>query len=168
MSEQMPTINPDEIAGQQFDAESAQAAQQVVNDGNPEYLEHHPNAVTDKVKAEEMAHASKFYEEQVVENANEALRYAEAVDAPGAGHDDLHNDLPHEEYRDMFIHRAQEARNKADQKAQQTADTYDATFGKNQTASEQAIALKSGKSIPAVQDQIRKDKEPKRGFGSAL
>lgn len=168
MSEQ-PT-NPDEqAAAEQFDADAAMAAQRVVDgqvhDGNPEYPEQHPNAVTDKAKAEEMAYASKAAEEAVVKNGNQALETAPYVnitdqehainvakrskgDNPqsspagtlnlGTGGTPRELRQKYRDIRDTYIQKAEDARNLAEQQALDAGDTYD-----------RVQALKNGK-IPEV------------------
>lgn len=102
--------NPDEIQTAQFDSEAAQAAERVVNDGNPEFAKQHPNAVADKAKAERMAYATKRDEEEVAEEGEIALVYLS---------EDMRGDS------DRHMQKAQEARQRADEKADNMAGTYD-------------------------------------------
>lgn len=67
--------NPDLQASQRLDEEAASAARQVVDgqthDGNPEYPEHHPNAIQDRDEAEYVATATKDGEEKILAKAKE-------------------------------------------------------------------------------------------------
>jgi hypothetical protein len=53
---------------------------------NPEYTQHHPNAITDRDKAEFMARASKQQEELIVDRSKVAeMRLDEYADKAGRG-----------------------------------------------------------------------------------
>ncbi len=166
---------PQDPNGEQFDAEAAQAAQRVVeqqHDGNPDYIEHHPDAIQDKDKAFYVAHASKAAEEQVVSSSNkalDALTLAQASDLElsdniGINLRALHDGQPiprtpagveiglglefertRPAYKDLArkeLAKAQEARTLADKQASSASDMYDNTQN-----------LKSGK--PALEEPKR-------------
>lgn len=84
--EQAPTPPQDEL-----EAQASDAARRVVDGDdavdNDEYLQHHPNAVQDKDKAEVMAYASKTNEQNVVGAVKDAQRFS-AASVPGAKVDD--------------------------------------------------------------------------------
>lgn len=44
------------------------------HDGNPDYPQHHPDAIQDEVRAKELALATKDFEEGVVEHANNVIK----------------------------------------------------------------------------------------------
>ena len=79
-----------------------------------DYLQEHPNAIVDPVKAEIMAYASKDQEQIVVDRRDLALDAAIGGNAEGAKH---------------HIQFAQEARKRADDRAAQAAEIYDKVKG---------------------------------------
>lgn len=81
------------------------------------YMQAHPNAIEDPVKAEIMAYASKNQEEQVVKARQEALGHAALISDGG------YNTNEYEGRK--AVERAQAARKDADLKASQAANIYD-------------------------------------------
>lgn len=159
MSEMMPTFG-------------GRTLEEVNNEsGQDEYTKVYPNAVVDKDKAEVMAYASKLEEERVVDAANDAIMFAGLVagdseinkDDAGVGEAikrrvEKHGVHSYGELRDESIKEAQQAREHADLAAQGAADQYEKTQHDNQTVIGQAEVLKSGGSIPELDEAIKEDR----------
>lgn len=116
MSEQFPTPSQqdpiDQIAS--------------THDGNPDYLEHHPNAVQDPARAKEMAHASKRFEEDVVTlaKAAEEASLNNGVNIENAPKLNSRY-FPSPATADRLIEEAIEVRGIADRAADMGSDNYD-------------------------------------------
>lgn len=87
-----------------------------------DYLQEHPNAVVDPVKAELMAYASKGQEEKVV--AHERLASIATTNIDRRGFEDSYPiSAEHEATHQAEL--AQGARTEADKQAKQAASSYD-------------------------------------------
>ena len=97
---------------------SEEAPQQQTN----EYIEQHPGAIVDPVKAEIMASASKIKEEEVVEARTAALDAASNI-----GNRDYHlsDGYTALEKANFEVSKARNARRVADGQSQAAADIYD-------------------------------------------
>lgn len=128
MSAEQPT-NPDEQA--------AQVAKQAVDDSqqddnNSEYLEHYPNAVVDKVKAEYMAYAEKPYREEANTLSNMARKADSDPIVAGlnkerrigvGGWEISHDEVP--DYQDYLRNAQEDAELLADIAANEAGEAYD-------------------------------------------
>lgn len=148
------------------------------------YIQHHPDAVVDKDKAEVMAYASKVDEERVVEAANDAVKFAGAVAAGSVfefhrddedvqrasvrGMEKYGTPYSYEELRDQSIKEAQQARTYADLAAKGAADQYERTRSEIQTIVAQAEALKRGESVPELEQKVEADRQTRSKFGSPM
>jgi hypothetical protein len=78
MSEQTPVQPQDDVEAQAVDA-----AQQIIGDGNSEYLAHHPNAIVDPEEARFVAQVTKIDETALAEAKQAAARYTRVAAGNG-------------------------------------------------------------------------------------
>ncbi len=96
--------------------------QEPMSQQSVDYLQEHPNAVVDPVKAELMAYASKNQEQKALVHERLASIATHNIDRKGF-EDSYHISAEHEATRQAEL--AQGARTEADKQAAQAASSYD-------------------------------------------
>jgi len=118
--------NPDEqVEAQQLDSEAVVAERQQ-GDGNSEYKDHHPDAITDRDKAEYMAYASKEREENVARHTGLAKKLMDKVDGRSLQDVQKQEQVSHHIHNaNIELRRARRERKAADFLASEAGRTYD-------------------------------------------
>lgn len=92
---------------------------------NQDYLDHHPNAITDRDKAEFIANATKKSEENIADTTERILEGAVNEGDPSHRGDGGRYDFSYEGNRDEALRKVESKRRSTDERAEKLSEVYD-------------------------------------------